>query len=128
MREEGKKHGAFSWFELMATDAESANKFYSELFGWEIQKAPMEGVDYNILKVNGEEVGGIMSMPAEMKGMPPAWSIYITVDDVDATAKKVEKLGGKILRPPTDIPGVGRFCVLADPQGAAICAISSVDM
>ena len=48
--------------------------------------------------------------------------------DVDATAKKVEELGGKILRPPTDIPGVGRFCALQDPQGAAICAITYAPM
>ena len=128
MKEESKKHGAFSWIELITTDAEAANKFYTELFSWETEEQAMEGMNYNVLKVNGEEVGGIMSMPAELEGMPPAWSIYVTVKDVDATAKQVEELGGKILRPPTDIPDVGRFCVLADPQGAVICAITYVDM
>jgi predicted enzyme related to lactoylglutathione lyase len=52
------------------------------------------------------------------------WSMYVTVDDIDATAKKVEQLGGKIMRPPSDIPNVGRFCVLSDPQGAVIMAMT----
>jgi predicted enzyme related to lactoylglutathione lyase len=53
-----------------------------------------------------------------------AWGVYVTVDDVDATAAKAEELGGKILVPPTDIPNVGRFCVLQDPQGSVISAIT----
>jgi hypothetical protein len=69
-----------------------------------------------------------MAMPPEIEGMPPMWSIYVTVDNVDSTAKQVEELGGKILRPPSDIPNVGRFCVLSDPQGAVINAITYVDM
>jgi predicted enzyme related to lactoylglutathione lyase len=127
MKEEAMKHGAFSWNELMTTDVETAKKFYAALFGWETEEAPMEGTTYTVVKVGGEPVGGIMSMPAEVQGMPPAWSLYVTVDDVDATAKQVEELGGKILRPPADIPKVGRFCVLADPTGAYICAIKYVD-
>ena len=75
MKEESKKHGAFSWIELKTTDGEAAIKFYTKLFGWEIEKQAMEGMNYNILKFSGEEVGGIMSMPGELEGMPPAWSI-----------------------------------------------------
>ena len=52
--------------------------------------------------------------------LPPAWGVYVTVD---ATARQVETLGGKLLRPPEDIPDIGRFCVLQDPQGATLCAI-----
>jgi predicted enzyme related to lactoylglutathione lyase len=63
-------------------------------------------------------------MPPEIAGMPPMWGIYVTVDNVDLTAKKVEELGGKIIRPPWDIPNVGRLCVLSDPQGAVISAIT----
>ena len=124
MKEAATKHGAFGWFEPTTTDANGAQKFYSALFGWEAVKYPMEGMDYTVLKVNGDETGGIMSMPPEVQGMPPMWSIYITVKDVDATARQVEKLGGKIVRPPMDIPKIGRFCVLQDPQGATICAIT----
>jgi len=124
MDESRMKHGAFGWFELMTTDPEGAKKFYTELFGWETEDYPMEKMNYTVLKVGGEAVAGIMPMPAEVAGMPPVWSGYITVDDVDETAKRVEELGGKIDRPPADIPGVGRFSVIQDPQGAFILAMS----
>lgn len=124
MDEDIMKHGAFSWFELMTTDVDAAKKFYTGLFGWETEEYPMEGISYTVLKIGGKAVAGMMAMPDEAKSMPPAWSIYITVDDVDATAKKVEELGGKVLRPPADIPNVGRFCVLSDPTGAYICAMT----
>jgi predicted enzyme related to lactoylglutathione lyase len=110
----------------MTTDSEAATKFYASLFGWETEEAPMEEMKYTVVKVGGEPVGGMMKMPPEMQGMPPCWSVYVTVDDVDATAARVGELGGKLLRPPADIPGVGRFCVLQDPQGGTICAITYV--
>jgi predicted enzyme related to lactoylglutathione lyase len=124
MDEDIMKHGAFSWFELMTTDVVAAKKFYKELFGWETQDMPMGDMTYTILKVGGKGVAGMMTTPEEAKGMPPMWDVYITVDDVDATARKVEELGGKVLRPPADIPNVGRFCVIGDPTGAHICAIT----
>jgi predicted enzyme related to lactoylglutathione lyase len=127
MREDQLKHGAFSWFELMTTDVGSAKEFYVKLFGWKTEEAPMEGMTYNVVKMNGNDAGGIMSIPPEAEGMPPSWSIYVTVEDVDSTTRQVEELGGKILRPPSDIPNVGRFCVLSDPQGAVICAITYVN-
>ena len=122
------KNGAFSWFELMTTDVAGAKDFYAKLFGWEMEKAPMEGIDYTVINVGGEGVGGIMELPAEFQGMPPAWGIYVTVDDVDKTAERVTELGGKILLPASDIPDVGRFCVLQDPQGGVITAISYAPM
>jgi len=119
------KHGAFGWFELMTTDAEGAKKFYSELFGWEYDDMATEcGGTYTVVKVDGEQVAGIMDQPEECKGMPSSWDIYITTDDVDATTAKVEELGGKVLRAPMDIPGVGRFSVIQDPQGAVIMAMT----
>jgi predicted enzyme related to lactoylglutathione lyase len=60
--------------------------------------------------------------------MPPMWGAYVTVDNVDLTAKTAEQLGAKLLVPPTDIPNVGRFCVIQDPQGAVINAITYKDM
>jgi len=126
MKADSLKHGAFGWTELMTSDPEAAIRFYTALFGWESEKYPMEGMDYNVLKVDGEPVGGIMLTPPEAEEMPPFWSVYVTVDDVDAVAAEVEKLGGKLLRPPMDIPEVGRFCVVQDPQGGAICAITYV--
>lgn len=127
MKDECKKHGAFSWNELMTTDVESAKKFYTELLGWETEDFPVEGMNYTVVKPNGDPAGGIMSMPPQCEGMPPHWSVYVTVDDVDAASKKTESLGGKVLYPPTNITDVGRFCVIQDLQGAAICLITYID-
>lgn len=126
MAENRMRHGAIGWTELMTTDVASAKKFYGALFGWELEDMPMEGIGitYTVVKAAGEEAGGMMKMPAECEGMPPYWGVYVTVDDVDATAAQVQRLGGTILRPPMDIPGVGRFCVLQDPQGGVISAIT----
>ena len=68
-----------------------------------------------------------MPTPAETPDMPPSWGLYITVDDVDATAEKATGLGATVCVPPSDIPEVGRFCVLQDPQGAFISIISYID-
>jgi len=123
-----KRQGAFSWSELMTTDVEGAIKFYSNLFGWKTEDTPMGDMKYTIVKVGEEGLGGVMSIPPQAQGTPPNWGVYVTVDDVDATAKKAEKLGGKIIVPATDIPNVGRFCVLQDPQGAVISAIEYINM
>ena len=119
-----KQHGAFSWFELMTTDTNGAKKFYTSLFGWETEDMNMGDMNYTVWNVAKEGVGGLMSLPPQAEGQPPSWGVYVTVDDVDATAAKAEELGGKVLVPPTDIPTVGRFCVLQDPQGAVISAIT----
>ncbi len=127
MKDPFKQQGAFSWFELMTTDTDGAKTFYSNLFGWETEDMSMADMTYTIVKVGKEGVGGIMSIPPQAEGSPPHWGVYVTVDDVDATARKAEELGAKILVPPTDIPDVGRFFVIQDPQGAVISAITYVD-
>ena len=125
MEEKLLKHGAFSWFELMTSDPEAAKTFYGKLFGWTTEAMKMEGgMLYNVVNVDGEGVGGIMDMPPGTGGMPSMWGIYVTVSDVDATAKSAVELGGQVLVPPRDIPEVGRFCVIQDPQGALISAIT----
>lgn len=128
MEEQYKQQGAFSWCELMTTDVSAATEFYGTLFGWSMETMQMEDVDYTVLKVGDKPVGGLMHLPAEAQGMPPAWGAYVTVDDVDETARNATKLGGKVLVEPRDIPEVGRFCVLQDPQGAVISAITYVEM
>lgn len=126
MKEDNLKHGAFGWIELMTTDPEAANDFYTGLFGWETEAYPIGGRTYTVLKVDGEPVGGIMPHPADCEAPSSVWSVYVTVDDVDATAARVEELGGRVLHPPTDISEIGRFCVLQDPQGGTICAMTYV--
>ena len=111
--------GAFSWIELMTTDTEAAKKFYGDLFGWTFEKT--QGFDYEIIKLAGQMAGGMMGMPPGCPpGTPPCWGNYVTVASADETAAKVKSLGGKVLVGPQDIPTVGRFAVLQDPQGAVI--------
>ena len=110
----------------MTSDVDGAKNYYSTLFGWKTEDMPMGDMNYTIVKVGEEGLGGIMTVPPQAEGTPPNWGVYVTVNDVDATAAKAEDLGGKVLVPPTDIPTVGRFCVLQDPQGAVISAITYV--
>lgn len=124
MDEKLKKHGAISWSELLTSDVAAAKTYYQKLFGWTFEDMPMENMTYSVAQANGEQVGGIMPIPPDAGEMPPAWGLYVTVDDVDATAQSAEALGGKICMPPKDIPDVGRFCVIQDPQGAFISIIS----
>jgi len=108
----------FVWYELMTSDVRAAAAFYSEVVGW---KADHSDPQYTLLKVGDAQVAGMMETPPELKamGVPPAWSGYVLVDDVDATEARVLQLGGKVMRPGSDIPDVGRFAVVADPQGAS---------
>jgi predicted enzyme related to lactoylglutathione lyase len=121
-----KQHGAFSWCELMTTDAAAAKKFYGQLFGWSMEDKDMGEMIYTVVSAGGQQIAGIMKNPPQCRDMPPAWGAYVTVDDVDAVAKKAGELGGKVLVPPQDIPTVGRFAVIQDPQGAVISAITYV--
>ncbi|MFO1204829.1 MAG: VOC family protein [Burkholderiales bacterium] len=124
MNDPFKQQGAFSWCELMTPDVDAAKRFYGQLFGWQMQDMAMEGMDYSVVSVAGAPVGGIMAPPKQCATMPPQWGVYVTVADVDATARQAVELGGTLLFPPREIPGVGRFCLLQDPQGAVFYAIT----
>lgn len=120
------QHGAFSWNELMTTDVSAAKAFYGDLFGWKLEDLKTCDMGYTMARAGDKEVAGIMAMPPEAAGMPPTWGAYVTVDDVEASAKQAEALGGKIVLAPRDIPDVGRFCVISDPQGAMLAMITYV--
>lgn len=112
----------FFWYELMTSDLDAAEAFYTAVVGWRpepFDKAP--GMPRYIVVNAGERgVGGLMTMPEEAAkmGMPPAWIGYIHASDIDAATKSLKDAGGAVHRAPDDIPGVGRFAVVADPQGA----------
>lgn len=116
-------NGAFCWNELGTTDLETAKKFYTELLGWKLKESKAAGMIYNEIVAGDREVGGMYQMTAEFGNAPSHWIAYVAVDDVDAKAKQVNELGGKVCVPPTDIPNVGRFCVINDPTGATISLI-----
>ena len=118
------QHGAFSWNELITTDVPAAKAFYAKLFGWEMHDEQAHGMVYTILTAGDQKVGGMMALPAEAQGMAPAWGAYVTVDDVDSQTAKAEQLGAKVIVAPCDIPKVGRFAVICDPQGAILSLIT----
>ena len=120
------QQGTFSWNELLTTDVGAAKSFYTQLFGWNAEDMPTaDGQAYTIFKVKDEQVAGLMTIPpqAQQAGAPPYWGAYITVDNADQTAKKAQEMGATILVPPMDIPGMGRFGTIQDPQGAVISFI-----
>jgi uncharacterized protein len=116
--------GAFSWTELMTSDAEAAKGFYGTLFGWSFDTMNVGTGPYHVAKAGGTAVGGIMNHVPGTEGMPPAWGCYVTVASADDTAAHCQKLGGKLLAGPMDIPTVGRFAVLQDPQGAVFSVMA----
>jgi predicted enzyme related to lactoylglutathione lyase len=119
-----KRHGAFSWCELITEDAASAKTFYAHLFGWETEEVNLPDKTYRILTSKGKPIGGgILEMP----GMPAMWGVYVTVENVGQSADLAVDLGATILLPPTEIPNVGRICVIRDPQGACINLITYIN-
>ena len=115
--------GGLSWNELMCRDVGGAREFYGSLFGWEFVDMPMGEITYTMIKSDGTDAGGMMAMDGpQWNGIPTHWMVYFAVADCDAAATKVSATGGQIRVPPTDI-AVGRFSVLADPQGGTFSVI-----
>ena len=119
-------HGTFVWNELMTTDVEKAKAFYTKTVGWDIEAMSMPNGTYWIAKSGGKPVAGLMAMaPGVPAGTPPNWLPYLEVDDVDGRCKAVTTNGGKVMRAPFDIPGVGRIAIVTDATGAAMGLMKS---
>lgn len=122
------KHGDFIWYELLTTDADRAQRFYSDVLGWQVADSGQIGMDYRILMAPDVDtgaaiaVGGLMQITDQMaaSGARPVWLGYIAVDDVDASLAQAIAAGSTELMPATDIPNVGRIAFFADPQGVPI--------
>jgi predicted enzyme related to lactoylglutathione lyase len=108
--------GSFGWYELTTPDPQGAETFYKAVVGWGSETFPGE-MPYTILTAGGHGMAGL-SGPAP-GGQPSGWTGYIMVDDADTAAAGIQQAGGELRYGPEDIPGVGRFAVCADPQGAA---------
>ncbi len=117
----------FCWNELATSDAGAAKKFYTELFGWKLTEGDVTPMVYSEIVAGERHIGGIYQKREEQAGMPSQWMAYVAVEDVDASARRVEELGGKLHMPPCDIPKVGRFCIIADPTGATLAMITLND-
>ena len=109
--------GAIMWNELVTTDQKDATDFYTGLLG--LGSGSMEGpMEYTLLKASGDDVAGVMQITEDMGPVPPNWMVYFGVANVDDTTSQAESLGAIVLVPGTDIPGIGRFATIQDPQGA----------
>ena len=111
-------HGNPCWYELGTSDLDGAAGFYRRILGWEVVDSGMEGFDYRLARSDGDMVAGLMSNAGQAGSPPPNWLIYFAVDDCDGRAADIEAAGGRVLKQPDDIPGTGRYAVVADPQGA----------
>jgi len=114
------KVGTFIWHENNSTDAGKAKSFYTELLGWDTEEWPGEQ-QYTIIKVGDKGHGGISAAQGEG---PSHWMGNVFVEDVDEVARRTEAAGGKVLYGPDDIPEVGRFALISDPQGAVVSAFA----
>jgi len=115
--------GRITWYELMTTNPAGAIAFYSEVIGWKTQ---VWGADYTMWLSSQGPLGGAMTLPepAQKMGAPPHWMASVQVADVDRTVAKVRELGGAVYLEPRDLPEIGRYAVLADPQGAVLSVIA----
>ena len=108
--------GKFGWYELMTNDTNAAGKFYSDVVGWTTSEVTGgDGPPYTTFNVGDAGIAGMLHIPGHT-----AWIGYIAVDDVDAHIEKIVAAGGKLWKAATDVPGMLRFAVMSDPQGAAI--------
>ena len=115
--------GTFCWVDLTTTDAQGAKAFYRRLFGWEGEDMPVgESQTYTMLRLRGLDVAALYEQGEDERdaGIPPHWSSYISVVDVDEVAARVEGLGGRLLAGPFDVFDSGRMAVVQDPTGAIV--------
>jgi uncharacterized protein len=118
-------HGRFVWYELMTTDVETAKAFYANVVGWGTRDASTPGFAYSLFTTEDSPVAGLMTLPegARRTDVAPQWMGYVEVGDVDAAVDRIKQLGGAVHVPPTDLPNISRFSVVADPQMATLALV-----
>jgi uncharacterized protein len=109
--------GTPCWVDLATPDIEGAQRFYGELFRWEIPELPnsAEMAGYRRAKLEGRDVAGVM--PLMQEGQPSAWSTYVSVDDADAIARAIQENGGTMIAEPMAVAEYGRLALFTDPEG-----------
>ena len=117
--------GAFCWADLNTPDPDRAGKFYAALFGWKLSLGENDPNGYLHIQNGDKFIGGVPPVQFQNPNAPPHWLLYFSVADVDVSAAKAKDLGARFFMPPMTIEGVGRFAIMADPQGA-VSAIFTV--
>ena len=121
--------GRFVWYDLMTPDVETARSFYAGVVGWDVRAWEGDEEPYYIWMAGESPVGGLMGLPDALReqGVPTHWMGYVAVADVGDVVTRARRLGGSVVRPVADIPGVGRFAILADPQGAVFSILEPLE-
>lgn len=117
--------GSLCWADLSTSDPDRAGKFYSQVFGWKLEKGEKDPSGYLHIKNGGDFIGGIPPAARRDSHTPSHWLIYFLSQDVEASSAKAAKLGGKILMPTKAMEGVGTWSIVADPQGAVFAIFKS---
>ncbi len=123
------KPSSFVWYELMTSDTDAAASFYHKVIGWQARPFDPPANTYTLLSNGDTDVAGLMKTPPEAlaMGAKPSWGAYIRVEDVDDHLLRLAQAGGAVIRAAEDIPGVGRFAVVADPDGAIFLLFRELD-
>jgi uncharacterized protein len=115
--------GAMYWHEILTTDVDRAGRFYASVFEWRPETMPTAS-KYTVFHKGERAVAGMLPMSKDLGKATPHWLPYFQVRDVEATVKQVKSLGGQISVAPTEVPTIGRFATLRDPQGSAFGIIT----
>jgi len=120
------RFGEPCWADLLTSDPDGAREFYGRLFGWTAVESSMEGSDYVTFRHGDADVAG---MAVQMPGSeaPDVWSIYLAVEDVDASTGAALAAGGQVLAEPMNIGSMGRMAILSDPTGATVGLWQPID-
>lgn len=123
-----ESHGRFVWYELMTTNVDAAKAFYADVVGWGAQRISLPGSTYSLLTAGDAPVAGLMSMPEEAarSSATPHWIGYVEVDDVDEAVERTKQFGGTVYVPPTNVPDISRFAIVADPQMATFAMVKGL--
>lgn len=120
----GTRNATISWVDLSTPDIEGARRFYAELLGWELATESTDMGDYTVASIGDRQVAGMMAQAPEMAGAPASWTVFVVVDDIEATLARVAEAGGATLQPPFEIPGGARVAIIADGSGAMLALIT----
>jgi predicted enzyme related to lactoylglutathione lyase len=122
-------HGQFVWYDLITSDPAGAQRYYPAFTGWKTQKFDQSSPDmpYTMWTLNGEPIGGVGQIGREQAamGVQPHWLPSVHVNNIDESVRKVTSLGGKVVHGPDPIPGMGRYAIIQDPQGATLSVYQS---
>ncbi len=113
--------GAPCWIDLYSSDTDKATEFYGGLFGWTKEIPSQDFGGYFTFLKDGKHIGGCMANTGE-EGHPDSWTVYLTTDDVERTARNAIAKGGQVHMEPMQVAENGWFTIIGDPGGAGIGA------